>query len=148
DLTGETEVVTTSDALSFAGIPPASINAIVLERHLAEKTHAYTRERTGSRQNTRVKDLVDMVLVAKHFPLDGSSYERSVTRTFSARGAHPTPVELPPPPTGWAVPFARLATEVDIPVEIGPAYALATSLVNPVLAGSVRGSRWDPVSTT
>lgn len=47
--------------LGFAGISPATIYAISKEQQFAEKLHAYTLPRTD-RFNTRVKDLVDMLL--------------------------------------------------------------------------------------
>lgn len=43
DADRETVHLTTSNMLAFAGIEPVHIAAIPLERHLAEKLHAYTR---------------------------------------------------------------------------------------------------------
>src|SRR3954468_9878881 len=44
------------DLLAFADIAPLTIPALPLERHVAEKVHAYTRDYGADRQNTRVKD--------------------------------------------------------------------------------------------
>ena len=48
------------DWLGFAGIASAIFPAISPEEQFAEKLHAYTLPRVG-RENTRVKDLMDMV---------------------------------------------------------------------------------------
>ncbi len=51
------------DWLGFAGIEPGVFPAISKEQQFAEKLHAYSLRRDGDRQNTRVKDLVDMLLL-------------------------------------------------------------------------------------
>ena len=56
------EILEGNDWLGFAGIPKAKLPAISREEQFAEKLHAYTLPRTG-RPNSRVKDLVDMVLL-------------------------------------------------------------------------------------
>lgn len=50
------------DWLGFAGIPAGSVLSIAREEHFAQKLHAYTMPREG-RTNSRVKDLVDLVLL-------------------------------------------------------------------------------------
>lgn len=51
-----------SDLLSFADIPVVTIRATSHAQHLAEKVHALTRP-FDDRVNTRVKDLVDIMLL-------------------------------------------------------------------------------------
>jgi hypothetical protein len=50
------------DWLGFAGIASANFPAVSPEEQFAEKLHAFTLPRVG-RENTRVKDLVDLVLL-------------------------------------------------------------------------------------
>jgi predicted nucleotidyltransferase component of viral defense system len=50
------------DWFGFAGLSRARVPAVSPEEQFAEKLHAYTLPRTG-RENTRVKDLVDLVLL-------------------------------------------------------------------------------------
>lgn len=142
--TDDVEILITRDSMAFAEVPRAAIKAVSLERHLAEKVHAYTRVYIGARQNTRVKDLVDMVLIAGHFQLDGSSLGRLLATTFKNRAAQPLPAKLPLPPRDWATSFARLAAEVGVPAEIGHGHSLVASLLDPVLAGASGDARWDP----
>jgi hypothetical protein len=57
------ELVRGPDLLSFADIPPAEVLALPLEQHVAEKVHAYTRSYGDGRPSTRVKDLIDLVMM-------------------------------------------------------------------------------------
>ena len=50
------------DWLGFAGLAPSKVPAISREEQFAEKLHAYSLPRAGS-PNSRVKDLVDLVLL-------------------------------------------------------------------------------------
>ena len=57
-----TEQLKLPGCLSFADIPARSIQAVERRQHFAEKLHALTRD-YGDRPNTRIKDLVDLVLL-------------------------------------------------------------------------------------
>jgi predicted nucleotidyltransferase component of viral defense system len=96
-----TEQIELPGVLAFAGIGPRKIEAVHRRQHFAEKLHALTRD-YGSRPNTRVKDLVDLVLLIE----DGLEPDRelvSVTRhVFRVRATHPLPRSVPDPPPSWA----------------------------------------------
>jgi hypothetical protein len=63
------EILTTPAVLAFAGIPPTESPCYPLSQQVAEKAHTYTRPHpTG--QSSRVKDLVDVLLVAGLGPMD------------------------------------------------------------------------------
>jgi predicted nucleotidyltransferase component of viral defense system len=111
---GEPQEVTAPPLLDFAGIQPATVRAISIEQHLAEKIHAYTR-RYGSGESTRVKDLVDMVLLIDAAPVDNEALARTLCDIFTARGTHDVPAALPPPPAAWRAVYARLAADLPIP---------------------------------
>ncbi len=64
-----TELIEGRDWLGFAGIASPKFVAISKEQQFAEKLHAYTLPRPDS-TNSRVKDLVDMVLLAQMETLD------------------------------------------------------------------------------
>lgn len=63
------ETMRGTDWLGFCGIPSPVFPMISIEQQFAEKLHAYTLPRL-ERPNTRVKDLVDMVLLAKMRSMD------------------------------------------------------------------------------
>jgi hypothetical protein len=111
--TGAAEPLRGDDLLSFAGIAPAQVLAVPHSQHFAEKLHAYSLPRQG-RINTRAKDLVDMVLLIETEELDIDTLLQAVKATFSRRGTHPVPAELPPPPGSWDEDFARMANEAQL----------------------------------
>jgi predicted nucleotidyltransferase component of viral defense system len=65
------------DWLDFAGISPAKLPVLSKEQHFAEKLHAYTLPRKGA-ENTRVRDLVDMVLLTDRFELEAGACPTSL----------------------------------------------------------------------
>lgn len=105
------------DWLGFAGIGPGRFPTIPPEEHFAQKLHAYTAPR-GERANSRVKDLVDLVLLIESGHLDMTRLQRDIEDTFSRRGTHEVPGKLEAPPDFWAPVFARLAEECSISADI------------------------------
>ena len=115
------ERVETRDWLGFAGIAPASVPMIQCEQQFAEKLHAYTLPRSGA--NSRVRDLVDMVLLIQSGTLDASVCVEALRRTFERRGTHDRPATLESPPAGWEKPFQRLAEECRLDPSVSTAFA-------------------------
>lgn len=101
------ESVEGEDWFGFAGIPAVVVPAISVEQHWAEKFHAYTRETP----NSRVRDLVDLVLILVHEASTAERVRVAVEATFRRRGTHSVPQVVPEPPSEWAKPFAALASE-------------------------------------
>lgn len=104
------EWLTGQDLLGFAGIPPAHAAALSREQQFAEKIHAYTLPR-GERTNTRVKDLVDLVLLLNMGLPDADAVRRALHATFTRRATHEVPLILPPPPDVWRPTYDALAVE-------------------------------------
>lgn len=95
-----TEQIELPGVLVFAGIAPRKIEAVDRRQHFAEKLHALTRD-YGSRPNTRVKDLVDLVLLIEN-GLQPDRELLSVARhVFSVRATHVLPRSIPDPPPSW-----------------------------------------------
>jgi hypothetical protein len=86
-LVGPPDVLRGSDLLGFAGVEPVDFAVYPISQHLAEKLHAYTLPR--AEENTRVRDLVDLVAIAAAEPADADRLRASVAATFAARGSHP-----------------------------------------------------------
>jgi hypothetical protein len=102
-----TEMLTTVIDLEFAELPSVQIPTIPLAQHFAEKLHAYTRPRT---HQTRVKDLVDLVLLIAELGLEGGPRVWQILEdTFSSYATHPLPTSttLPAPPEAWQDSFKR-----------------------------------------
>jgi hypothetical protein len=139
------EVLRGPDLLSFADIPAAQVPTLPLEQHVAEKVHAYTRGYAGGRPSTRVKDLVDLVLITSLFPFGAARLRSAFDQTFGVRGTHPAPSALPPPPAEWRIGYRRMAAEVGLDPELSVGYQEARAFLDPILAGTVPDdARWDP----
>lgn len=123
----EAEWVEASQLLAFADIPAARVALYPMAQQFAEKAHAYTFP-WQDRDNTRVKDLVDMVLLLESGALAPSRVRRAVEATFAARGTHPLPEHLPAPPTGWTQDYAALARDLALPaVTLGEGYSYVST---------------------
>jgi predicted nucleotidyltransferase component of viral defense system len=145
-LVDDPDRLTGSEFLAFAGIAPVEFPVYPITQHLAEKLHAYTLPR--EQDNTRVKDLVDLVLFAATEPVEANRLDRCVTATFKVRATHPLPGLLPSPPAAWAGTFKNIAREAsNIPtVDVWEGHALAASLWDPFLARRVADRWWTPQS--
>jgi hypothetical protein len=116
-LVGHGESICGRDWLGFAGIPAPRILCISNEQQFAEKLHAYTMP-VRLTPNSRVKDLVDMVLLLTRFELDKSVLIRALQGTYKQRNTHDLTRELNPPPVSWTAPFADLAGETNLGLDI------------------------------
>jgi len=97
------------DWLGFAGIPAAAMRLISKEQQIAEKLHAYTLPR--STPNSRVKDLVDLLLLIRTGDVRQAQLAEAVRMTFDRRKTHAVPLTLVPPPESWETQFRELAAE-------------------------------------
>jgi len=110
------------DWLGFAGIKELHVKSICPEQHFAEKFHAYTLPR--STPNSRVKDLVDMVLLVEGNALNPTKTAEALRLTFERRNTHTVPTKLEAPPEEWARPFAAMAETCGLTVNIEEAFEI------------------------
>lgn len=135
------------DLLAFADIATLTIPALPLEQHIAEKLHAYTRDYGDDRQNTRVKDLVDLALIGALATFEAVSLFAALEATFAARGLQPLPIALPRPPVPWEAPYRTLAREVALPPDVAAGFRAVAAFLNPLLAGQIDGRvHWNPAT--
>lgn len=132
---GEVDTIEGSETLDFCRAPRAHWRLYPRQTHLAEKLHAYTIPR--ERENTRVKDLPDMALLASTGNFDAVDLYQAFSSTFAFRGTHDLPSMVPEPPQSWSAPYARMAREDGLPwAEIEGLYSAVCAFVEPVLQGS------------
>lgn len=140
----ETEQLSMPNSLEFADLSLPSMPVVILERHLAEKLHAYTGVYgPDGRESTRVKDLVDIVLIGELAELDATTLADALNATFDERAIQPLPTSSPTPPESWARPYAQLAREVGLASDLKPAHTAAVQLLEPILRSEADG-QWDP----
>lgn len=139
------EEFTTPSLLSFAGVGPVTVLCYPVSQHIAEKVHAYTRPHISG-ASSRVKDLIDIVLIARAEAVDGAVLCKAIGATFAARATHAQPPSLPDAPAGWTTPFAKMAREVGLQeMSLAAAVEMARRFLNPALQAEAQG-RWDPAT--
>lgn len=139
----EPDVLDGVDTLAFLGIPRAKHRVYPRTMHIAEKLHAYTLPRT--RENSRVKDLPDIALLASTGTIDATQLRAAIDATFLARAIQPVCSALPSPPPSWAAPYAVMAAQDRLPwATLDAVTAAASAFLNPVLGGLV--GTWSPVT--
>ena len=130
--------------LDFANVPSTVIPCYPLTQQIAEKVHAFTRPRPSG-ESGRVKDLVDILLMAGLGGISGPMLLQAIQATFDVQGTHPFPKHWPDPPLSWATTFRNLALKVDLGYStLTEAGHAARCFLAPVLQGEAM-EMWDPV---
>lgn len=104
--------------LTFAGLAPLHVPAVPIAVHVAEKLHALSFPRSDGRENSRVKDLVDVVLLRHAVSADLEGVRRAVAATFERRGTHELPERIEVPVRTWAVEYRKMAKELGLAPEV------------------------------
>ena len=102
-----------SDLLAFAEIPAPVIRAISSVQHLAEKVHALTLP-FDDRINTRVKDLVDIMLLMDLGLPPRTTVRETVEEIFATRRTHEVPKTIDNPTVTWVSSYNALASELSL----------------------------------
>jgi predicted nucleotidyltransferase component of viral defense system len=107
-----TEMLPLTSLLSFAGFEGFEVEAADVAQQFAEKIHAMTRP-WDDRDNTRVKDLADMVAFINS-GLDPARAMTAARHVFAVRDTHPLPDELSDPPLFWNEDYPAFADELGL----------------------------------
>jgi predicted nucleotidyltransferase component of viral defense system len=142
-LVDERDTLTTPDLLSFAEIDPIEIPAVPLERHIAEKVHAYTRRYGDDQPSSRVKDMIDIVLMGELASFEYDRLRDAIVNTFRERGTQDLPASLPAPSGDWSRPYRVLAAEVGLDPDLASGHRVAAAFLDPVLGEAPDLDRWD-----
>lgn len=117
----EIEQMQGEDWLNYCGVDAPVMRMISIEQQLAEKFHAYTLPRE-QRWNSRVKDVVDMLLLTQFRQIDMLIFKNAIQRVYQVRGTHPLSDVLPPPPPEWIPVYETLAAECGLTLNMDQAY--------------------------
>ncbi|MFZ3385573.1 MAG: nucleotidyl transferase AbiEii/AbiGii toxin family protein [Candidatus Hydromicrobium sp.] len=101
------------DILGFAGIKPICVAMLPVEQHFAEKIHAYSYPRE-KRPFSRIRDLVDLVLIIEQGLPDKKLVISAIEATFKLRNTHDMPQALEIPPDILEDSYARMAQDCGI----------------------------------
>lgn len=123
-----TETLPLPNSLAFADLTTPAVEVIDVHRHGAEKLHAMVKD-FGDRENSRVRDLVDLMLLTGHGLLHIDLLAQAVRQVWTEREDKPPPKPLPPLPPGWRLPYERMAEEHQVePLSFTAAVSRATEL--------------------
>ena len=100
---------------------PEQIPCLTLPYQIAQKIHAVSESRPQGRDNDRVRDMVDLLLLRGAIT-DLAAARAACQRVFALRGSHSWPPTFEPP-DWWVAEFERSASEVGLR-EIGFTQAL------------------------
>ncbi len=129
-LIGAPESLTGDDFLAFAGVSAGRALAVPKPQQFAEKIHAYTHPWTD-RVNTRVKDLVDLVLFIERGNLVPADVATALRATFATRNSHLLPTTLPPPPEAWSADFPAMSMQAALSTDdLQAAFGILTNYWN------------------
>jgi Nucleotidyl transferase AbiEii toxin, Type IV TA system len=107
------------NSLAFAGIPATECEIVDINRHAAEKFHGMLRD-YGDRENTRLRDFVDLVILIEHGLLDVSVLAASVRRVWMERDGIEPLTEFPQLPLSWPDRYRRFVAELDLQAQSFP----------------------------
>lgn len=142
-LVGDAEKIQGTDFFSFAGWEPEEFLIYPLGSHIAEKLHAYTLPR--EHENSRVKDLPDLALLASVRELEGQVIKQAIEETFGRRGTHQIPAFLPEPPGSWTSVYSKMAMDASLPwVNMDGLFEAVSVFVGPLLSSECTNKRWSP----
>jgi predicted nucleotidyltransferase component of viral defense system len=115
-----TDLVPLPNSLNFAGVVAPLVEIIDINRHAAEKFHGMLRDH-GDRDNTRVRDLVDLVILAEHELIEPSALAAAVRLVWRERDGVSPPATLPSLPPSWLGRYERLVAEHNVEAMLFPA---------------------------
>lgn len=137
------EYFSTPPLLGFAEIPATVIPCYPATQQIAEKVHALTMLHPSG-ESSRVKDLVDILLLAERSEMNSELLCQAIQATFDARNTHPLPDHLSALPVAWVIPFRKLSGEVGLKyASLDDATAALELFLNPVLNKRF-GGKWIP----
>lgn len=131
--------------LTFAGIEPTIVPCYPITQQIAEKYHAFTRPHVSG-VSSRVKDLVDILLLAEMGEFDSTNLRDAVQATFDDCRTHELPLEVPLPSKDWTRPFQKMAQEVGLKITVlSDAGVALRKFLKPVFQDKTR-KNWNPTT--
>ncbi|CAN5548051.1 hypothetical protein BH23ACT6_BH23ACT6_13050 [soil metagenome] len=115
EVAGATERLVMPAPLPLEGVGEVTVEAVDVYQHAAEKFHAYSRIYAQGRPSSRVKDLVDLVLLSEAGLLgDLLRLKRRIYAVYMARDQADPPQGMPRPPGEWQIPYAAQAADLSL----------------------------------
>ena len=142
------DTVVPADRIAVRDIPTCAYRMYAVESSLADKFCGIVERHCG-RPSSRPKELVDTVVYARSCTINGTKLARRLKLECLARKM-PLPAHFEIPAEWYDLGearFRRLCRQVPLVSDIdniAAAVAIAATLFDPVLEGSIEGKVWDP----
>lgn len=144
ELTGNLEKIKPVNQTNFENFSYSDYTLYPLTDQLADKICASLEEYNGF-QSSRVKDLVDIVIIATHFKIKGSEFSKALLSEQERRNIEN--INEFNPPQFWKQTYEKLAGKTSaVPKEskkFTVAIKLSQKFINPVFDGSAETKTWD-----
>lgn len=118
--------------VAFAELPPVIFPTYPVSQQIAEKVHDCSRLYLAG-ESSRIKDWVDIYLLARQSSIQANTLRRALKATFEARATHPLPFTFPALPAVGAKPFQRLASQAGLAVTWEQATEGLKQFLDPIL---------------
>lgn len=114
EITGAISTLIVEPLIAGVDLEVVRMPAVDLAQQAAEKFHALARRYAGDRPSSRVKDLVDLALLAESGLVEAEPLGIRLGHVYAVRDGSLPPRVLPVPPAAWLVTYAALARELDL----------------------------------
>lgn len=95
--------------------------------------------------NSRLKDLVDVALLADRYSLEADRLMNSIRATFEFRSTHELPEKLPGPPSFWPTMYEKLRSDDQLRWEdLDALQTHARAFLDPLLENPIMRGVWSP----
>jgi len=150
-MSGEPDAVAPLTPLQIVGLVRPPYRAFPLADHVADKFCAIITSHYGVaavNASSRIKDLVDIALIAQTQELSGSGLHAAIVAGLAHRKlVAPEAFAIPDEPS-WRKGYPASAADAPAPVpSFDEACELAASLLDPILHGTVTGT-WNPTTAS
>ena len=144
----DVDVMTPADRLDVRDVEVCDYAVYPVECALADKLCGIIETHDG-RPSSRVKDLVDIAVVASSMTVDGEKLQKRITTELRARRLS-QPNAFNVPDVWWdsySAAYAKMAKQARVASEaakLDGAVVLAKSLLDPAIDSSVSEKKWNP----
>jgi hypothetical protein len=148
-MTGTPDLISPLTPLSIDGLVRPHYRVFPVPDHLADKlcatVGAYSQGGKPA-SSTRVKDLVDIAIIASTQTVGAQALRKAVVTNAAWRGLGLPERFAVPDPVGWAARYPRIAAEAPGPIpNYSDAVRIAGRLFDPILGAATTG-KWDPLT--
>ncbi len=142
-LLGSPDYLNMPSWLDFANIKSTFVPCYSIAQQIAEKFHALTRPYAGG-DTSRVKDLIDILLLAGIAPIASTKLRKAIISTFENRNTHPLPDRILKMSTLYAKSYSNLAKQIGLKfTKIDEGNIAVGEFLLPIITSNSRRT-WNP----